>query len=508
MGQLLAMRSRALDHCYLCSDSIDAADRTVDHVPPKSLFPESLRRQRNFDRLTTLPAHRRCNSAFAKDEQYFLHALGLLARTDAGTHIAERLINSVQDGRQLGLHRRIDREFSRDAAGRLRKTFDYERIYRVAHKIVRGLWAAAPGGHYLPPEWPCEFRLFDRDNPPPPLLAKALAEEKHWYDYPDIFQFVALRSMDATQAFFGLIFWEWTLITARIRVQHFAPEILPQRSRARRVEPNEPRPAKRQHRTISPVEFRGAIPMTDGRDLPCPFCLRQARLQRSHIVPEFFYEYDELHRHLEVAGGGKRPVFKQKGTRKHILCRDCEQYFNDHFDRPMKRQWIDRRPIPEVLSPVAITIEGLDYASFKLFHLSVLWRASVARHQRVNLGRHEESVRKMLQSRDPGPPERYPLVAVALRLPDNTPARGVVFLPARSRIGAHTVYSSVFGGCHWIHVIASHALPREIQPHALTRTGAMTALVEELRSVKEIEVLMRRYEENRIKQGWPEPWPK
>ena len=214
------------ERCYLCAGRIHAVDRTVDHIPPKNLFPEVLRRKRNFDRLMTLPAHRACNESFAKDEEYFLHSLGLLARSSAGAHVAARLIKSVEAGQRLGLHRRVDAEFSRDDEGRLQKTSDYDRIYRVAHKIVRGLWAAAPGDHYLPPEWSCAFRLYDRDNPPPRDVQQALAEGVRWGAYPEIFDFVAER-LPGDHAFFGMIFWEWLLITAVVRIP--AAKSLPSR---------------------------------------------------------------------------------------------------------------------------------------------------------------------------------------------------------------------------------------------------------------------------------------
>jgi hypothetical protein len=50
-------------------------------------------------------------------------------------------------------------------------------------------------------------------------------------------------------------------------------------------------------------------------------------------------------------------------------------------------------------------INGLDYAMFKLFHLSVLWRAGVSTREEfrnVKLGSHEDVIRQMLLRDDPG----------------------------------------------------------------------------------------------------------
>ena len=97
----------------------------------------------------------------------------------------------------------------------------------MAHKIVRGLWAAAPGDAYLPPEWPCAFRLYDRENQPPGDLQKGIAQSVRWGAYPDVFDFVAERSAD--RAFFGMVFWEWILITAVVQIpdRQFGVELPP-----------------------------------------------------------------------------------------------------------------------------------------------------------------------------------------------------------------------------------------------------------------------------------------
>ncbi len=59
-----------------------------------------------------------------------------------------------------------------------------------------------------------------------------------------------------------------------------------------------------------------------------------------------------------------------------------------------------------------------DYATFKLFHLSVLFRASVSSlstFQEVNLGAlHEERIRQMLLNEDPGKDWEYPILGFAV----------------------------------------------------------------------------------------------
>lgn len=242
----------------------------------------------------------------------------------------------------------------------------------------------------------------------------------------------------------------------------------------------------------------------------CKFCGQTAVLQKSHIVPEFFYTYDELHRALSVFGSGARPQLEQKGVREPLLCFACEQYFNDKFEKPMKRIWLDVPRLPEYFTPGGeYEITGLDYAVVKLFHLSVLWRAhSITPSEGgVDLGPHGERIRKMLLNRDAGPPMLYPILAEALYLPKTyEPARGVVMLPRRSRIRGQTVYLAVFGGCAWHYVVSSHCLPPEVKRNALTADGGIIALVSSLRSVTEIDHAFAQYERNARENEWPDPW--
>lgn len=56
-------------------------------------------------------------------------------------------------------------------------------------------------------------------------------------------------------------------------------------------------------------------------------------------------------------------------------------------------------------------VEAVDYAALKLFLLSLLWRMGVSSlhfFREVELGSHEERIRKMLLNDNPGEPSEYP----------------------------------------------------------------------------------------------------
>jgi len=256
------------------------------------------------------------------------------------------------------------------------------------------------------------------------------------------------------------------------------------------------------------VDAKLAILPNNEVDLPA--ILDDAELQRSHVIPEFFYEYDELHRVLTIEGRRERPRLDQKGTRFPLLCFDCEQFVNDTFEKPMREMWVARQALPSPLIGDAVHISGLDYAKFKLFHLSVLWRALAAgyRDEMQDIQNEAEHLRAMLLNQDPGRAVEYPVVMAPLRLAKTgQPASGTIMLPQPSIIREQLVYCSVFGGCQWFYVISRTGLPeRDLQEWALSEKGTLIGIVRDLRAVEEIDALLSKYERNAREQNWPNPW--
>ena len=113
--------------------------------------------------------------------------------------------------------------------------------------------------------------------------------------------------------------------------------------------------------------------------MKCVLCRQEAPLLKSHIVPEFLYRphYDENHRALLFDKRDAPYTMVQKGIRERLLCAECEarlQVFEDY----LARFWFKQRPLPAVIASSEVVLTGIDYAQFKLFLLSIVWRASVA----------------------------------------------------------------------------------------------------------------------------------
>ena len=132
--------------------------------------------------------------------------------------------------------------------------------------------------------------------------------------------------------------------------------------------------------------------------MTCRLCLQDRQLRRSHIIPELLYRplYGPTHQIRSVNPDLHYIKFLRKGLRQALLCDDCERLLSK-YESYFSSVWYGPQGLPsEIPSGVGlVTKSGLDYTLFKLFHLSILWRASAAKlkdFHGVALGRHEEAL--------------------------------------------------------------------------------------------------------------------
>ena len=206
--------------------------------------------------------------------------------------------------------------------------------------------------------------------------------------------------------------------------------------------------------------------------MTCALCQEEAPLVRSHIVPEFLYRphYDEKHRALLFDKRDAPYTLVQKGLRDRLLCEECEarlQVFEDYF----ARYWFKQKPLPARVDAPEVDLSGIDYTQFKLFLLSIVWRASVSdTAPAMSLGPHEERMRSMLINVDPGPRGLYPIFAGVVVDEEGHPWDGAILTPLRVRVKAHWACRMVFGCVAWTVLTSRHqTLPFE--EHFLSESG-------------------------------------
>jgi hypothetical protein len=207
----------------------------------------------------------------------------------------------------------------------------------------------------------------------------------------------------------------------------------------------------------------------------CHLCLKKSELRNSHILPEFFYLgiYDDSHRTLEISHDSERVI--QKGLREHLLCQECETKLSRYEGYAVKLI----RDIPNFSrSPDGrfLFSENVNYFHFKLFQLSILWRASIAKNiafAKVDLGPHEEIVRNMLVGGNPGNSSDYGCVMMTML---NTEVLDKVLVPptpVKPKPFGHTVYKLSTGNITWLFFVTSHHVNNKVQELFLQETGIL-----------------------------------
>lgn len=196
--------------------------------------------------------------------------------------------------------------------------------------------------------------------------------------------------------------------------------------------------------------------------MKCRLCLREKELRNSHIIPEFFYKplYDSQHRFQVVKFTAEETKdYLQKGIREKLLCYYCEQRLSP-FEDHARRVFYGGQEFSFLEQKNRLVIKDIDYQKFKLFQLSLLWRAGVSSHpffKGVTLGPHQERLRKMLHTKSPGQPYDYGCVLISVRMENGRPMDQLIERPFSFRSNGHRCCRFLLGGCYWVFVVSQHA---------------------------------------------------
>lgn len=217
----------------------------------------------------------------------------------------------------------------------------------------------------------------------------------------------------------------------------------------------------------------------NGKNEPCRLCQSEGELRFSHILPEFLYKplYDEKHRLIGLKpepDPGLNEDLLQKGIREYLLCADCEQHLSkfERYASQVLRELPDASREP---AGAVVRVPGIDYARFKLFQLSLLWRAGVsnqASFQGVRLGPHEQRLRQMIRESNPGEPLDYGCVLIRPRGPEKLDQ--LIKLPGYLRFLGHNGYDMLLAGMVWIFVVSNHSSRIHEKGSFLTKNGTLS----------------------------------
>jgi len=223
-------------------------------------------------------------------------------------------------------------------------------------------------------------------------------------------------------------------------------------------------------------------------------------------VPEFLYVplYNTDNELMAISGRGNKgwkPL--QIGIWEYLLCADCEQHLNREYEQPFLKQWTEESPLPKSMPLNGAHSVVFDYSTFKLFHLSILFKSSISSNltfQEVKLGAHENRIREMLLAKDPGHDWEYPILAFAVLNARYEVEQRIISRPIKARYEGHNVYGQIYGGAMWWVSVSSHRNDMFCRA-GLQTTGHMTLVAE---SWNDIGVMQdASYALNRSKQLKP-----
>jgi len=142
----------------------------------------------------------------------------------------------------------------------------------------------------------------------------------------------------------------------------------------------------------------------------------------AHVIPRSFFKVTRgTGKHSILLGVDEKKLdkkFKQAGVSdKTILCEQCERLFGPYDKHAYEAitEMLNSKEIyrDELGNPCAYIAKKANYSRFKLFILSVLWRASVSSiefYEGIKLGIHEDRIQEMLTNSNPGTKHDYPFI--------------------------------------------------------------------------------------------------
>ncbi len=223
--------------------------------------------------------------------------------------------------------------------------------------------------------------------------------------------------------------------------------------------------------------------------MSCALCQSNSPLQKSHIIPEFFYVplYDNIHRFnivpLETSKSGR---FKQKGLYEKLLCKACEKKFCV-WETYIKNAFCEGVGIKINQSGDLLKLSNLDYDKFRLFLLSLLWRMGVSEldfFSLVSLGeKHEEILRLALLNADPLEPLQYPCLMSVVHNND-TVRLDQISQPTHMKTPDNIdCFCVMINGLLLRFYVTNQLLPSFYADACVSKKGEMCVLIDEVKSI-------------------------
>lgn len=211
----------------------------------------------------------------------------------------------------------------------------------------------------------------------------------------------------------------------------------------------------------------------------CKLCLKEKELCNSHIIPEYYYKplyEDEPRRLYKLSNSREKKIkFPQKGLREYLFCRSCEDIFMRY--EQYAENVVDRiKSTNNVSEGDFFYLEDVSYKEFRLFQLSILFRASICTKDffnTIDVGFYEDILREWLIDGNPGKYHQFSC-GLTLILENVGTSNQIIMYPdftvddkGRKR------YRFVFGGLVWTYYGSIFPPPADFEPFYFKKKGVL-----------------------------------
>lgn len=179
--------------------------------------------------------------------------------------------------------------------------------------------------------------------------------------------------------------------------------------------------------------------------------------------------YNEHHKiHLVEPNSDSKPKLISPGHyEKNILCQECDNEIIGKLEsyaakviysgKNERNEDLPRRNFETHQGIKMLHIKEIDYTKFKLFLLSVLWRASISKHKYfdgIGLGIHEEIIRNAILNNDPLDEYLYQVCIIACN--EDVPFTRELILNPKQTKGEDPLITFYITGVFYLFSIASN----------------------------------------------------
>ena len=203
--------------------------------------------------------------------------------------------------------------------------------------------------------------------------------------------------------------------------------------------------------------------------------------------------YDENHKFIftsnhEIVKEDGRRSFKPTGEYEGgILCKECDNDLLGKYETYASKTLYGQNLKPDD-APIVTNhynehgkfslIKNIEYKKFKLFLLSILWRASISSRpffSEVQLGPHEDRIRKMLIGENPGEELQYPIQLLTY-VNDKSMPPDLIAQPRKFKHEGHTLITFLIAGVFYGFVVSSHSKPESYKTTTIKKTNELIIL--------------------------------